>query len=299
MNENNKYIRFDWAIKHMLRDKENFDVLEGLITVLLNQQVTILEIENSESCSDECYSKFNRLDIFGRTTTGNHILIKLQLIREYYYLRRITVKSPQSVTDRIPTNTKYGHVERVISITLLYFTIGEGNDYVYYGHPILKGINTQNDLLITLKQYDAIVQVLPGIIIPEYYLVMVNRFDKSPITPLEEWIWYLKEGCIKNLTTVPGLKEAKDKLQCEIMDCKDRKSYECYLDDIMVENDVIETAKYEGQLIERALSREPRQKAFRMEIALRMLRRGMDKYTVAKMSELPIADVNYLKNLHI
>ena len=25
-----KYIRFDWAVKRLLRDKANFDVLEGL-----------------------------------------------------------------------------------------------------------------------------------------------------------------------------------------------------------------------------------------------------------------------------
>ena len=28
-----RYIRFDWAIKRMLRDKANFAVLEGLLTV--------------------------------------------------------------------------------------------------------------------------------------------------------------------------------------------------------------------------------------------------------------------------
>ena len=29
MNSENKYIRFDWAAKRMLRDKANFAVLEG------------------------------------------------------------------------------------------------------------------------------------------------------------------------------------------------------------------------------------------------------------------------------
>ena len=32
-----KYIRFDWAVKRLLRDKANFDVLEGLLTVLLDR----------------------------------------------------------------------------------------------------------------------------------------------------------------------------------------------------------------------------------------------------------------------
>ena len=32
----NQYIRFDWAAKTVLRDKANFCVFEGLISVLLN-----------------------------------------------------------------------------------------------------------------------------------------------------------------------------------------------------------------------------------------------------------------------
>lgn len=37
MADYDRYIRFDWAAKRMLRDKANFSVLEGLISVLLNQ----------------------------------------------------------------------------------------------------------------------------------------------------------------------------------------------------------------------------------------------------------------------
>ncbi len=32
------YIRFDWAMKHMLRDKANFDILEGFVSVLLGEE---------------------------------------------------------------------------------------------------------------------------------------------------------------------------------------------------------------------------------------------------------------------
>ena len=46
--DNNKYIRFDWAVKRILRDKANFGVLEGLITVLLEEPVHIVEILESE-----------------------------------------------------------------------------------------------------------------------------------------------------------------------------------------------------------------------------------------------------------
>ena len=35
------YIRFDWAMKRLLRNKANYAVLEGLLTTLLEEKVTI------------------------------------------------------------------------------------------------------------------------------------------------------------------------------------------------------------------------------------------------------------------
>ena len=43
METMDRYIRFDWAIKRLLRQKANFGVLEGLLTVLLNEEVKIGE----------------------------------------------------------------------------------------------------------------------------------------------------------------------------------------------------------------------------------------------------------------
>ncbi len=66
----NTYIRFDWAIKHMLRDKANFGILEGFISVLLNEEVRIVEILESESNQESSTDKFNRVDIKARNSKG-------------------------------------------------------------------------------------------------------------------------------------------------------------------------------------------------------------------------------------
>ena len=63
MEVNNKYIRFDWAVKRMLRDKANFAVLEGLITVLTGEVVKIEELLESEGNQERADDKFNRVDI--------------------------------------------------------------------------------------------------------------------------------------------------------------------------------------------------------------------------------------------
>ncbi len=44
MNKNRKLITFDWAIKRLLRSKANFGILEGFLSELLKEDITIIKI---------------------------------------------------------------------------------------------------------------------------------------------------------------------------------------------------------------------------------------------------------------
>ena len=46
-----RIIRFDWAIKTLLRDKANFDILEGFLTALLKEEIRVVSLLESESNS--------------------------------------------------------------------------------------------------------------------------------------------------------------------------------------------------------------------------------------------------------
>ncbi len=58
-----KLVRFDWAIKKILRQKPNFKVLEGFIPCILNQKIKIRQTLESESNKDFELQKYNRVDI--------------------------------------------------------------------------------------------------------------------------------------------------------------------------------------------------------------------------------------------
>ena len=47
-------------------------------------------------------------------------------------------------------------------------------------------------------------------------------------------------------TTTPGLKEARQKLLYLTMSDKERRAYDAHMDDIMVQNDVLDTAEEKG-----------------------------------------------------
>ena len=44
MYTDNDFIRLDWATKYVLRDKADFEVFEGLMTVLFGEPVKIIEL---------------------------------------------------------------------------------------------------------------------------------------------------------------------------------------------------------------------------------------------------------------
>ena len=246
--EKDKYIRFDWAVKRLLRNKANFDVLEGLLTVLLDRQIHIIDILESESNQQDYDDKFNRVDIKARDSENEIIIVEVQVTRELYFLERILYGVAKAITEHMALGDLYSEVKKVYSISILYFDIGKGNDYLYHGQNTFTGVHTGDHLQVTVKERDALVQRLPSEIFPEYFLIRVNEFDKVATTPLEEWLDYLKNDYIRPDTTTPGLKEAREKLVYYNMNPTERADYDRHVDAIMIQNDVLGTAKLEGKI---------------------------------------------------
>ncbi|CCZ71264.1 MULTISPECIES: PD-(D/E)XK nuclease family transposase [Bacteroides] len=248
--QKNSYIRFDWAIKRLLRDKANFSVLEGLLTVLLCEEIRIKEIIKDEKAYcvwDDAQT--DRIDIKAKDKKGDDIVIRIQNMRKLYYLERIRFGTP-AFAKHI-----YQEVNKVYLVSILYFDLGKGNDYLYHGQNRFIGVHTNDELLITAKEEGAIIQKLPQEVFPEYYLIRVNEFNQVAKTPLEEWVKYLKTGIIDPDTTAPGLPEAREKLRYYDMSPEERHEYDEHVNAIMIQNDVLNTAKLEGHAEGRAEGR--------------------------------------------
>lgn len=243
-----RYIRFDWAIKRLLRQKANFDVLEGFLTVLIGEKIEIMEILESEGNQQSADDKFNRVDIKARNSKDEIIIIEIQNTRELYYLERILYGVAKAITEHISLGDAYHKVKKVYSISILYFDIGRGTDYLYHGQNQFVGVHTKDYLQVNVRERDAIVTRMPCDIFPEYFLIRVNEFDKVAVTPLEEWIKYLKDGTIRPDTTTPGLSEAREKLKYFLMSSQDRQAYDEHISAMKIQNDVLDSAKLEGRL---------------------------------------------------
>lgn len=269
-----KYIRFDWAILHQLHQKANFGVLEGFLTVFLNEPIKIVEIlENEGNVLAE--DKFYRVEIKAKNSNGEDFLVEIQNITRLCYQERIFYGVNKAITEHINLGNTYKEVKKVYSISILYFDLGKGSDYIYVGQNNFIGLHTQDQLIISTKEKDTIVRKSLAEIFPTYMLVRVNEFNKVAKSPLEEWVDYLKNGVINPDTKAPGLQEAREKLKYYSMSNAERHAYDEHVNAIMIQNDVLGNARLEGHAEGRAEGRAEGKTEEKNAIALKMRQAGL------------------------
>ena len=76
--QSSELIRFDYAMKKLLRNKANFGVLEGFIEVILGKKCKIQAILESEGNQDTSEEKFNRVDIKAQDEDGEIFVVEVQ-----------------------------------------------------------------------------------------------------------------------------------------------------------------------------------------------------------------------------
>ncbi|HCC87853.1 MAG TPA: hypothetical protein DEQ17_06535, partial [Prevotella sp.] len=177
---------------------------------------------------------------------GEIIIVEIQNTSELYYLERVLYGVAKAITEHINLGNSYKEVKKVYSISILYFDLGKGSDYIYIGQNNFVGLHTKDKLEISAKEKNNIVRKSPSDIFPTYILVRVNEFNRVAVSPLEEWVNYLKNGVISPDTKAPGLQEAREKLKYYEMSDAERHAYDEHLNAIMIQNDVLGNAKQEG-----------------------------------------------------
>ena len=224
-----KLVRFDWAMKRILRHKANFDILEGFLSELLGDEVTIKQILDSESNKETDDDKHNRVDILVENSKDELVIIEVQNSKEYDYFHRMLYGTSKAISEHIKEGQAYGEVKKIISITIAYFDLGQGKDYVYHGTTVFKGVHKNDILTLSSKQVELYKKDNIHEVYPEYWVIKVSQFHNRVKDKLDEWIYFFKNAEIKNSFSAKGLKEAGEKLDEMKLNEKDAKEYKKYL----------------------------------------------------------------------
>lgn len=274
-----KLIRFDWAMKKLLRHKANFDILEGFLSELLRFDVMIESILESESNKEEEYDKFNRVDILVKSQSGELMLVEVQNDSEVDYFQRMLYGVSKLVTQYIKEGEPYGTIKKIYSINIVYFGLGQGKDYVYEYKGEFVGLH-EHDILVptALQKQDYKIEKIADIF-PKYYLLKVNNFNKVAENTLDEWVYFLKNSEVKDEFRAKGLDKAKKKLTYEKLSKTDRSIYDKFQENIIIEKSVQYTAKQEKVI----------------EIVKNLISLGADNEFISKATGLTPAQIEKLR----
>lgn len=267
-------IRFDWAMKRLLRQKSNFGILEGFLSELLREDIKVEQILESESNQELAGRKFNRVDLLALNSKGQLIIIELQANSEKDYFYRIMFATAKAMIEHFQLSKPYQEIKKVYSINIVYFDLGQGTDYVYHGKTEFTGLHTGDVLGLSTRQkkgfgLDHVFQVYP-----EYYILKINKFNGLAKDTLDEWIYYFKNNSIKPGSQAKGLALVQQKLEFESLSLVERQVYVKDIENSVIERDVWETTieeamdKAEEKGIERGVEKATRQGI------LRALQRG-------------------------
>ena len=290
MDKQPQYIRFDWAMKRLLRDKANFGVLEGFLTTLLGKKIKIQKLLESESNQENEDDKQNRVDVLAEDDKGELYLIEVQNESELAYFQRMLFGTSKLVTEYINRGQNYDHIRKIYSVNIVYFNLGGGTDIVYHGKTEFRGIHNGEVLSLSPFQQQRFKVDAVSDLYPEYFILKVNDFNKWSKVPLEQWIYFLNTSEIPHDATAPGLAEARKKLQIDRMTPAERNAYYRHLDNVVILKDNISTARGEGRMEGRA---EGRTEALK-ETARKMKQSGMDVKLIMQFTGLKAEEITSL-----
>ena len=302
-----KLIRFDWAMKKLLRSKANFGILEGFLSELLKIDLKILNILESESNKEEQDDKYNKVDVLVKLASGELVLIEVQVTSQADYFHRILYGTSKIITEYLHAGDEYSDIKKVYSVNILYFDLGHGIDYIYHGTTSFMGVHNRDLLALNKTQKLLYKKDHVSQIYPEYYLIKVNQFNDVAKNTLDEWIYFLKNEEIKDDFHAKGLSEAKEKFNTMKLPGKEKQKYRCYLENLrqkesefgssyksgLVEGEKIGIEKGEKIGIEKGekIGIEKGEKKVLKIVVQNLLQENVPPKKIAKLTGLSLAEI--------
>lgn len=282
-----RLIRFDWAVKKLLRNKANFVVLEGFLSELLFDDIKIQKILESESNQETENDKYNRVDILTKNSKNELIIVEIQNTYEIDFFHRMIYGTSKALIENISLGQPYSEIKKVISINVVYFDLGQGKDYIYKGKTNFEGLHEKDTLQLSIQQKQTFTKKEISDFFPEYYIIKVNKFNDIAKDTLDEWIYFLKNSEVKDEFKAKGLAEAKEVLDIMRLDKEQQYGYNRYLDYLHYKASEILSLK----LVAEDKVRQDRN----VEIAKNFIVMGLDNITIAKGTGLTVEQIEQLR----
>ena len=295
-----KLVRFDWAIKYLLRNKANFSILEGFLSELLHTDVKIDAILESESNQEQERDKTIRVDLKAELSGGEKVIIEVQCVRQWDFLSRMLYGVSRVVVEHLEKGSEYGEIPKVISVNIVYFDLGHGKDYIYKGQTHFEGIHCHDRLELGEDEKKMYPETIQGVsdVYPQYYVLKVPQFKSKVQNKLDEWMYFLKESAIKPEFRAKGLSQAAKTLDFLRLDDVERRRYDRFMDNLRDEKSLVRThyigGREDGRIEGLAEGEIAGKIAGKIEVARNLKKLGLNHTQISEATGLCTDEIDAL-----
>ena len=229
--------------------------------------------------------------MLAENSLGELIIVEVQNNRELDYFHRMLYGVSKTITEYITKGEPYSNVKKLYSINIVYFDLGQGKDYVYHGATEFRGIHYNDVLQLSVRQQEQFRYKDIGQLFPEYYVLRVDEFNKKAVTPLDEWISFLKTGEIPAKAKAKGLPEARERLRVDNLKVSEYRQYDAHMEALRYQRSVIQTNLIEGRAEGRVEGKAEGIKENALSVARKALQKGMSIPDIMELTDLKEADI--------
>ena len=274
----------DFIFQRIFGRQENKDILLSLLNAILNlkgdDRLDDIEIvENTKLQKDRIEDKQGILDVRAKTVLGVQINIEIQLINQYNMDKRTLFYWSKLFAEQLNAGQGFSELKKTITINILDFDYTQLEKYHSVFH---------------LREDDDKDYILTDVL--EIHFVELSKFRKLKQkpdieNPLERWILFLENSPEEVLEVIknhdPAIEKAEKVLDWLSSDEETRRLYDLREKAIHDEITRITGAKQEG--IKEGIKEGVK------KVAVNMLSNDIDIDTIAKMTDLPIKQIEEIK----
>lgn len=279
----------DFAFKKLFGEQRDKDLLQNFLEAVLSEKIVNVIIKEEKLSRETIADKQSILDIKAKIRTekqAEKINIEVQLLNRYNMIPRTLFYWSKLYSGDLEAKGDYLELNKTTAINLLNFKMKELSDSAFHSIYHLKEDHDHTQLTDLLETH--------FIIMPMFRKVKIDKRN-----PLHQWLMFLdertdsdsilfQEVCKMN----PSIRKAQDKFTLLSESPEFREAYEQRFKAQVDYNSQINGARREGE--QKGIKKE------KIEIALRMLKEGLDIEFISKITKLSHEEIIKLsdKRLH-
>lgn len=235
-------ISFDYAIKYLLKDKGDYEIVEGFISAILRDAgysaVKIKALLESESNREDKGLKRSVADVIVEDEAGHKYIVEIDRSYTNLFLHKACFNSSRLIVDSIAQREDYSTIKKVFHINLLYFSFDNMKAPLYHGKTVFREVDSKHPLNLHLADMGGRIFDVHNIF-PEYFIISVPLFDDVIRDEMDEWLYVVKHSEVREDFKSPYMKKVADRLSILKMTSKERVAYQEYMNKSLKERDYI------------------------------------------------------------